>query len=311
MKAEKIAMQTTDTILMVRPQHFGFNEQTAMSNAFQKKDDRLSPEEIRQRAREEFDDLVEKLRGVGVNVIVTDDTCLEATPDAVFPNNWVTFHADGRMVTYPMLAELRRLERRDDLLDDLARRFNFSGRIRLEHFETEGRFLEGTGSMVLDRENRIAYACLSQRTDPDILEEFCRLMNYQPVVFTAVDPEGREIYHTNVMMALGESFVVICLDTVSDPEERDRLLEKFAGTGKEVIEISIGQMMAFAGNMLQVRNRSGHPYLVMSEQAYRSLHPEQIRRIESHTSILYSSLTTIETYGGGSARCMIAEVFHP
>jgi hypothetical protein len=303
--------QTTDTILMVRPAHFGYNEQTAESNAFQKRDDRLSPQEISERARREFDGFVARLREAGVQVIVVEDEEQVALPDAVFPNNWVTFHENGAVVTYPMYADLRRLERRQDVIEGLTETFGFRELIHLEQYEKENRYLEGTGSMILDRQNRIAYACLSPRTDRGVLEDFCRRLGYTPMVFTAVDDTGRQIYHTNVLMALGETFVVICLDTVRDREERTRLIELFGETNKEAIRITMAQMMAFAGNMLQVRNTAGDMFLVMSEQAYRSLSDEQIRRIRAHTDILSSQLTTIETYGGGSARCMMAEVFKP
>ncbi len=303
--------QTADIILMVRPAHFGYNEQTAASNAFQRQDSRLSPAEIQKEARREFDAFVERLRAVGIEVIVAEDTGDPAKPDAVFPNNWVTFHQEGAIVTYPMFADLRRKERREDLLQALAKRFGFEERLHLEEYEIDDRFLEGTGSMILDRPNKIAYACISDRTDPELLDEFCDRLGYEPEVFHAVDAGGKAIYHTNVMMALGETFVVICLECVPAAAERDRLLKRFAATGKEVIAITLDQVMAFAGNMLQVRNRQGDTFLVMSEQAYRSLTPAQIKAIEHHTQLLYSPLDTIETYGGGSARCMMAEVFYP
>lgn len=296
---------------MVRPSHFGFNEETAGSNAFQTDDGALSLSEIRQKAMLEFDQFVGRLRQAGVNVIVAEDTDKPVKPDAVFPNNWVSFHEDGTIVTYPMYAAVRRLERREDILENMQSEFQVGKKLRLEGYENSDRYLEGTGSMILDRENKIAYACLSPRTELELLEEFCRLMGYEPMAFRAVDADGKEIYHTNVMMALGESFVVICMDTVRDAKENAALREKFAATQKEIIDIAMEQMMQFAGNMLQVRNTGGETYLVMSEQAYRSLTPEQIQQIQKHTNILYSPISTIETYGGGSARCMMAEVFLP
>lgn len=296
---------------MVRPAHFGFNEETAANNAFQTDDGSLSPREVHQRALREFDAFVEKLRSVGVDVIVAEDTDAPVKPDAAFPNNWVTFHEDGRVATYPMNAPTRRLERREDILKQLEARFETGSRLRFEHYEEMGMYLEGTGSLILDRPNRIAYACLSPRTSEHLLDDFCTKFGYEKLVFVAVDGEGQEIYHTNVMMALGETFVVICLDTVRDKDERRRLLKKFAETGKEAVEISLGQMMAFAGNMLQVRSQDGAPYLVMSEQAFRSLRREQVEQLEKHTRLLHSPLYTIEKYGGGSARCMMAEVFLP
>ncbi len=296
---------------MVRPAHFGFNEETAVNNAFQVMDKSLEPREVRQGARREFDAFVEKLRSAGVEVIVVEDTETPVKLDAVFPNNWITFHEDGRVVTYPMNAPTRRLERREDILEMLGKRFQLGDHLRFEHYEEMGMYLEGTGSLILDRPNHIAYACLSPRTDEHLLDDFCDKLGYEKVAFIAVDANGQEIYHTNVMMALGESFVVICLESVRAEGERNRLLNKFAETDKEVIEISLDQMTAFAGNMLQVRSQDGTPWLVMSEQAYKSLRPKQLEQIEKHSGILYSPLYVIEKYGGGSARCMMAEIFLP
>ncbi len=302
--------QTTQHILMVRPAHFGFNEETAENNAFQKRDESFSSEEIQQRARAEFDQLVARLREVGVNVLVAEDSDQPVKPDAVFPNNWVTFHPGGLTVTYPMYAPTRRQERREEVIQVAAQAgFQPRQRIHLENNEAVGRYLEGTGSIVFDHPNRLAYACLSPRTDEHLLRELCTVLEYEPVIFRAVDAQGQDIYHTNVMMAIGETFVVICLDAVRNAQERAMLEERFRATGKEIVPISLEQMEAFAGNMLQVRNQQGDTFLVMSEQAYRSLTPEQLRSLERHTRLLYSPLYTIETYGGGSARCMMAEVF--
>lgn len=303
--------QTTDTLLMVRPAHFGFNEETAGNNAFQVNDQSLSASEIQEQAKAEFDAFVAKLRAAGIQVIVVEDTAEPLTPDAVFPNNWVTFHHDGLIITYPMYAPKRRLERREDVLNDLGREFAITNHVRMEAHEEQDKFLEGTGSMILDHPNCLVYACLSPRTDAVLLDEFARITGYTPVVFHAVDAQGQDIYHTNVMMALGESFVVIVLDSVRDEKEKAALLARFAATGKEVIDLSLAQMLAFAGNMLQVRNTAGQTFLVMSTQAYESLQTKQITQIEKHTRILHSPIKTIETYGGGSARCMIAEVFLP
>jgi hypothetical protein len=302
--------QTTDTLLMVRPAHFGFNEETAASNAFQVNDTSLSGAEIQAKALAEFDELVTKLRAVGVDVMVVDDTKDPYTPDSIFPNNWVTFHEDGTVITYPMYAQKRRLERRDDVIELVNQKFGVTQRYEMEAYEADDMFLEGTGSMILDRVNKITYACLSPRTDVTVLDEFCEIRGYEPVTFLAVDQNGLEIYHTNVMMALGDTFVVIALDTVQDEEEKEKLLEKFAETGKEVILISFQQVLSFAGNMLQVSNPEGVSYLVMSEQARQSLTPAQVTQIEKHTHILSSAIPTIEKYGGGSVRCMMAEVFH-
>lgn len=303
--------QTADTLMMVRPANFGFNDQTASNNAFQTNDTSRPASEIQKLALEEFDGFVGKLREAGVNVIVVEDTYEPPKADAVFPNNWVTFHQDGRLITYPMYAPVRRLERREDILERLTAQFGYSERIHLEDYESENRFLEGTGSMILDRPNKMVYACLSPRTDKALLQEYCSIIGYEMLAFTALDGKDQEIYHTNVMMALGEAFVVICLDTLRDASERRMLMNKFAATGKEVIEITLNQMLHFAGNMLQVRNPAGDAFLVMSEQAFKSLTPAQIVLIEKHTNILYSPIPTIETYGGGSARCMMAEVFLP
>lgn len=303
--------QTTSNILMVRPANFGFNEETAASNAFQSTSEDLSNEKAQRLAQNEFDAFVKNLQGMGVNVIVVEDTQSPRKPDAVFPNNWVTFHSDGTVITYPMLSKARRLERREDVLESLAENFRIDRRIAFEPMEKADLILEGTGSLILDRVNKLAYACYSPRTDRVLLESFCKSMGYEAVGFTSVDGEGRQIYHTNVMMALGETFVVICLDSVRDGAERKMLEGKFVETKKEIIEISYEQMMQFAGNMLQVRSQKGDPILVMSEAAYQSLNQEQIKSLESHTKILHQPIPTIETLGGGSVRCMMAEVFLP
>ncbi len=303
--------QITDTILMIRPANFGFNPETAENNAFQNNDTSISPAEISRRATEEFDGFVTRLRDAGIRVIVVKDTPEPVKTDAIFPNNWVSFHRDGRVFTFPMYSPNRRLERRADILSKLENLFFTGPRVPLETAEAQNRYLEGTGSMILDRDHRLVYACLSPRTDAELTREYSRLLSYEPVLFRAADQQGREIYHTNVMMALGETFAVICLDTIADPAERKMVTERLNTTGKEIIEISLEQMNAFAGNMLQVRSNDGQRWLVMSEQAYRSLTPNQIDRIKTHTQILHAPLYTIETYGGGSARCMMAEVFLP
>lgn len=297
--------------MMVRPAHFGFNEETAASNAFQQNDGSLTPAQIRRKAIAEFDNFVQLLRASGVNIIVLDDTDSPIKTDAVFPNNWVTFHEDGTVITYPMQSEMRRLERREDVLEKLSKQYHIAKRVHLENAESQALFLEGTGSMILDRTNCLVYACISPRTEMSLLDEFCRVTGFEKVIFTAVDGDGKQIYHTNVMMALGETFVVICLETVRDEKEKELLLQKFKETNKEVIEITLAQMMSFAGNMLQVKSKSGDTILVMSEQAFKSLDPTQVRTLNRHTNLLYSPLYTIEKYGGGSARCMMAEVFLP
>lgn len=305
-------LQTTPHILMVRPANFAFNEETAASNAFQSRDGKLSPAEMREKAMQEFDGFVAQLRAAGVDVLVGQDTASPVKPDAVFPNNWVTFHQEGLIVTYPMFAPTRRLERSDAIIDSvLAQGYQADRRLQFESKEATNHFLEGTGSIIFDHQHQLAYACLSPRTDANLLEELCQAIGYQKVVFHSVDEKGQDIYHTNVMMALGESFVVICLDSVRDPRERQMLEAKFQETSKEIVDISLAQMNSFAGNMLQVRNLEGQTILVMSSQAYRALSPAQIQKLESHTRLLHAPIDTIETYGGGSARCMMAEVFLP
>jgi hypothetical protein len=304
--------QTTPHLLMVRPANFGFNAETAENNAFQSRDQLLSGEEIRRNALIEFDRFVATLRA-GVDVIVAEDSASPVKPDAVFPNNWVTFHQEGHIITYPMFASTRRLERREAIIQKvLDAGFTQSGnREHLEASEAVAVFLEGTGSIIFDHEHRLAYACLSPRTDVGLLEQLCRLLGYQKVVFHSVDGHGQDIYHTNVMMALGETFVVICLDSVRDAQERAMLEAIFARTGKAIVDISLEQMNTFAGNMLQVQNVKGDRILVMSEQAYRALTANQVATLKTYTQLLYSDIKTIETYGGGSARCMMAEIFLP
>jgi hypothetical protein len=295
---------------MVRPAAFGFNEETAANNAFQVKNESLSAEEIQERALQEFDTFVNKLRAIGVEVIVVEDSADPHTPDAIFPNNWISFHQDGLVVTYPMFSSIRRKERRPEIISDLMADFSVETRIFFEDYEREEKYLEGTGSLILDRVNKIMYACLSPRTDRALTEELAQRLDYKAVIFTAVDEDGQEIYHTNVMMALGENFAVICLDVIADIMERQEVIEVLEDSGKEIIEISIEQMMQFAGNMLQVKGEDSS-YLVMSQAAYDSLDEEQIEEIEQYTKILSSPIPTIEELGGGSVRCMMAEVFLP
>lgn len=303
--------QVTRSILMVRPANFGFNEETAVNNAFQNNLAGKTSAQIRDKAIEEFDSFVSLLRSKGVDVTVYQDESQPIKPDAVFPNNWVSFHEDGTVITYPMFAKVRRIERNEKVFDLLEPHFWILDHIHLEQSEEDNIFLEGTGSMVLDRTNKIAYACISPRTEKTLFEDWCNIYEYAPVSFTAIDQEGKLIYHTNVMMAMGDRFVVICLDAVIDDEEKSALREIFARTEKEIIEISLDQMNAFAGNMLQVQGASGQTYLVMSKTAFGSLNTSQIEKIEKYTEILTADISTIETYGGGSVRCMMAEIFLP
>nr|WP_299339042.1 arginine deiminase-related protein [Allomuricauda sp.] len=307
-------MQITNTILMIRPVNFRMNEQTAVNNYFQEQPD-ITPEKINAKAQNEFDAFVAKLREHGVNIIVIDDTPEPDTPDSIFPNNWVSFHNTGTVCVYPMFAENRRKERREDIFDTLEKQgFHISDVMDYTAAEEEGVFLEGTGSILKDRVNQKAYCALSERAHEELFIEFCEDFNCFPVIFTAnqtVDGERLPIYHTNVMMAMAETFVVICLDTIDDKKERKSVVEHIKKDGKEIIPITEEQMYQFAGNMLQVIGADDQRYMVMSSAAYNSLRPEQIAAIEKHCPILHSPLDTIETCGGGSARCMMAEVFLP
>ncbi|WP_047789281.1 citrulline utilization hydrolase CtlX [Tenacibaculum mesophilum] len=307
--------QTTNTILMVRPANFRMNEQTAVNNYYQQELSGMLPASINVKAQEEFDAFVEKLRAVGVTVVVTEDTKEPNTPDALFPNNWISFHENGDVAIYPMFAENRRLERREDVLEKLEEKgFVIENVVDYSEAEEEGIFLEGTGSMILDRYNRKAYCALSPRADEELFIEFCEDFEYTPVIFIANQTvEGRReaIYHTNVMMCIAETFSVVCLDSIDDKKEKKNVLKHLKSDGKEVIAISEQQVTQFAGNMLQVKGVNDERYLVMSSSAFKSLNPNQIKAIEKHCKILHSSLETIETCGGGSARCMMAEVFLP
>lgn len=291
------------------------NEQTAVNNYYQKVIDNLSSESVQSNALEEFDNFVNKLSDSGVEVIVIDDTEKPDTPDSIFPNNWISFHADGRIGLYPMFAENRRKERREDVIDILkAHGFEVKEIVDFTEFEEHDKFLEGTGSMILDRVNKIVYAALSERTDSKALDLFCEQFDYQAVTFNSNQSVGDQrlpIYHTNVMMCVAESFAIVCLNSIDDPTERANLQNAIEGSGKELIEISEEQINHFAGNMLQLQNKEGEKLLVMSNSAFQSLNNDQIKAIEAHCAIVHSSLDTIEACGGGSARCMMAEVFLP
>ena len=289
---------------MIRPVNFSFNAETAINNAFQSEATRGA----QQQALQEFEGFVAQLRNNGVDVTVIDDTPDPYTPDSIFPNNWVSFHEDGTVCLYPMYAVNRRLERKPEVLERIARRFRIQITLDFSGYEQKERFLEGTGSMVLDRDGRIAYAGLSPRTDRQVLLDFGEKMGYTPEVFTAVDGMGRAIYHTNVMMCVADRYVVVCLEAVPDPVEKKSLADTILRTGKAIVPISLSQMNQFAGNMLQVHNDKGEKLLVMSTQAYTSLEPAQISQLTEFNRILHAPLTIIETNGGGSARCMMAEI---
>ncbi|MEP3373318.1 MAG: arginine deiminase-related protein [Maribacter dokdonensis] len=307
-------MQITNTILMIRPVSFRMNEQTAVNNYFMEDID-LKNQEINKKAQEEFDAFVVELRNKGVNIIVVQDTKEPDTPDSIFPNNWISFHANGTVGVYPMFAVNRRNERRDDIFDILeSNGFKINDVIDYTSAEEEELFLEGTGSILIDRVNKKAYCALSERADEELFIEFCEDFDFFPVIFTAnqsVDGKRLPIYHTNVMMALAENFVIICADSIDDKKEKKNVLDHLKKDGKEIITITEQQMHHFAGNMLQVLGSEDKRYMVMSSAAFHSLTKEQITKIENHCSILHSSLHTIETCGGGSARCMMAEVFLP
>lgn len=307
--------QTTNTILMVSPTHFRANEQTAVNNHYQKQISNVSKEELLSKAQQEFDDFVKKLKGVGVHVVEFSSSDGLDTPDAHFPNNWVSFHENGIVALYPMFAENRRLERREDVLFKLEDEgFLIDHIMDYRSAEDEDLFLEGTGSLVLDRLNRKAYCALSQRADENLFIEFCEDFEFTPIVFTAnqtVDGIRKPIYHTNVMMCLGETFSVICLASIDDKKERNNVVKHLKEDGKEIIEITENQVENFAGNMLQVKGENDQSHLIMSQAAYDCLTINQKQRLEKHCSIVSSSLTIIEACGGGSIRCMMAEVFLP
>lgn len=307
--------QITNTILMIRPVSFRMNEQTAVNNYYQKVLESLTPETVQFKALQEFDDFVEKLRAVGVKVIVINDTNDTDTPDSIFPNNWISFHENGDVALYPMFAENRRLERREDILETLEDLgYQINNVVDYTSAEEEKIYLEGTGSLLLDRENGKAYCALSPRADEDLLIEFCEDFEFTPVSFVSyqtVKDKRLPIYHTNVMMCLGEKFSVICLDSIDDKKERKNVIKHLKEDHKEIISISEEQVNSFAGNMLQVLGSNDKRYIVMSNSAYESLTNQQIKQIEKHGEILYSSLDTVEACGGGSARCMMAEVFLP
>ena len=302
-------MQTTDTVLMIEPAAFGFNAETAQNNYFQINSENA---ETQNRALQEFNNFVEKLRSKGINVITVKDTLEPHTPDSIFPNNWISMHSDGTVVLYPMCAVNRRWERRNDILEILKRNFSVKEIIDFSAPENDGKFLEGTGSMIFDHDNKLAYGSVSLRLDEQLFREFCEKFGFEPVVFHSYQTANNErlpIYHTNVMMCVADQFVVICLDCIDDETERVNVVNAIVNSGKEIIEISESQMQRFAGNMLQLQNPEGKKFLVMSKSAYQSLTQEQISNIEKYSEIIYSDLETIETNGGGSARCMLAEVF--
>jgi hypothetical protein len=293
-------------ILMVRPYQFYFNQQTAANNFFQSN---INIENANELAIAEFDAMVEKLRAHQIKVNVVQDTKDPSTPDSIFPNNWVSTHTNGTLCLYPMYAENRRAERKSSVIEFLQSNYKIENTLDLTDLEKEGIFLEGTGSMVLDHQNKIAYGCLSERLDKNAFNEWCDKMQFKAIAFKAVDDKAQPIYHTNVMMCMANQFVVICSDSIPNEQERQMLLDSFAQTNKEVIEISQDQLNHFAGNMLQVFDITEKPHLIMSEQAYKSLHTAQLKSLEKYNPLLPISIPTIEALGGGSTRCMMAEIY--
>jgi hypothetical protein len=315
--------QSAAAVLMVRPARFGFNPQTAASNVFQKNtfemnapSTRADPQEgdsagVQEAAQREFDALAEQLARAGVQVIVAHDTVHPAKPDAIFPNNWASFHGDGTVVLYPMMAPNRRLERRDEVLAQVAAvGFRITRTVDLCHREAQGRYLEGTGSLVLDRPRRLAYANISPRTDLDTLGEFAQQLDYDLVTFESVDAAGRPVYHTNVMLALGEGFAVLCAESIAAKRSRDAVRETLGAGGREIVAISHAQMQAFAGNVLELAP-PGSKVIALSTTAWRSLDAQQRRTLERHGNVLAAEVPVIEHVGGGGVRCMLAEVHLP
>lgn len=304
-----MSTQYTSNLMMIRPASFQFNFETAVSNAFQKSLDGLTTEEIKRKAVEEFDAYVEKLREYKVNVTVIQDTATPSKPDAIFPNNWISMHENGSIFLYPMCTENRRLEIRPEIIEELKDSFVVNSVNDLTASVKDNKFLEGTGSIIFDHIHKIAYACLSPRTDRDLFIDYCTKINYKPIYFFSKDEHDNLVYHTNVMLTIGDTFAVICLASIKDASEQNLVKESLEKTGHEIIDITFEQMNAFAGNMLQVQNTDGKTYLVMSETSLDSLTSEQIKTIEKHTAILSVEIPTIETIGGGSARCMLAEIY--
>jgi hypothetical protein len=299
--------QNPSALLMVRPVAFGYNSEAALTNAFQS-EDADDPQDIVQRAIKEFDTMVDLLQAHNIIVHVVEDTDHPKKPDAVFPNNWISFHEDGRVILYPMQPVSRRVERRLDIIEWIRKSYLISEVLDESTFEQQKKFLEGTGSLVFDHANRLTYACRSPRTNEELVKRICSLIGYEPVVFDAVDENGYAIYHTNVMLCIGSKFVVICLDSVHAENDQDLVLDHFARTGHKVVAISYEQMRAFAGNMIEVLDRDDNPYVLMSKTAFDSLVPGQIDAISRHAEPLPIAVPTIEHYGGGSVRCMVAGI---
>jgi hypothetical protein len=309
---KKVRRQTANAVMMIKPVKFGYNEETAISNAFQQKE-ALNPEKIQSLAAQEFDDFVAFLRKQQIEVLVFEDIPDSHSPDAIFTNNWISTHDDGTVILYPMMAANRRLERRNDIIDSLQNVYHFDVNKIVDYssHEQHGRYLEGTGSVVFDYANGIAYANISDRTERSILKELCELLHFEMMDFRAIDKQGKDIYHTNVVMCIGEAFATICLQAIPEETERQRVKDKLLSSGHEIIDINYDQLYAFAGNMIQVRNDNDEKYIILSKAAYRQLSSEQLDVLASNGTLLPVAIPTIEKVGGGSVRCMVAAIHLP
>ena len=304
-----MAKQYTSNLMMVRPANFQFNAETATSNSFQHTIENLSKQELQHKVLEEFDEYVQKLTLHKINVLEIQDTSEPIKPDAIFPNNWISMQEDGTIFLYPMCNENRRLEVRSDIVEKIKQDFEVVVVNDLRNHLEENKFLEGTGSIIFDHIYKIAYACISPRTDENLFLAYCNSIAYKPIYFHSTNQENKAIYHTNVMLTIGDTFAVICLESIIDEAERKLVKDSLTNTNHEIIEITFEQMNAFAGNMLQVENAAGDTFLVMSKTAFNSLEQPQIQQIQKYTKILFVEIPTIATIGGGSARCMLAEIY--
>ncbi|WP_222617409.1 citrulline utilization hydrolase CtlX [Flavobacterium muglaense] len=301
--------QSTTSILMVRPANFSVNIQTSETNYFQKELKDLNPEQIKSKALKEFDDMAATLKSKGVDVNVINDTQQPVKPDAVFPNNWVSFHPDGKVILYPMLTPNRLAEIRTDVIDSLKTKFEISETIDFSKEHYNKKYLEGTGSIIFDHVNKVAYACLSPRTDKDLFVKVSNYLGYKPVYFHSFDQDNKAIYHTNVMMCIGSQFAVVCLSSITDTNEKQQLVNSLTQSGHQIVDITFEQLNHFAGNMLELKTKDHKTIVAMSQSAYNSLNPNQKKNLEQYSELVPLSINTIETIGGGSVRCMIAEVY--
>jgi hypothetical protein len=303
--------QITDTVLMIRPKHFNYNPETAESNVFQHIADFANEDALMDQVLKEFDSMVNGLKEKGIQVVLIEDTFLPPKYDAIFPNNWFTSHEDGSIILYPMMSENRRAERRENVVEMLMENYPFSKLYDFSLFEQEGKFLEGTGSMILDRANKMAYCAVSPRSNLHVLDKFCVLKGFGSTFFHSYDKDDQLIYHTNVMMSIGDGFALVCYESIKDQDERTKLVKQLERSGKEIIEISLDQVYAFCGNCLQLKNSSGDKFIVFSKTAYNALDRSQKDCLRTYGEPLIFDIDTIELVGGGSVRCMLAEMFIP